>query len=485
MHTNVENALPVQENINALSYLRKESLDIYNRLHSVEEDIAFVEQVQQAYPDIPILPNLRCGAWYTNTETASDVPVYFKSTDGHFSNWSFNLRRANLHLLPLIIERKGVILVDSTRSGKRIPDALSKTVPIWCAVINRALRLLHPEHVKLNSSADWNCALYTPPGVVSTQEHHQIEKRLDEWAQNLANSSFSLPILPCPLRPMWLTPATSTFPAIDRRQPDAASFLPVICVSASKQIEKGVERRSGGFAYVQGSGDDHELWGMGLTPATFWMNRSELLAANRAELQGLVSQLVAADPSSSPLNKRISLPSSVEKVGGRLLLGTLGDVPEGRSDDGLDDIAYLLLTPSIEDAPLSAPQKSYVPTIAGKKGQAHFLQVILPAAMVFIRRNLAAGKRVCVACESGKDLSVGVVLAALQLFFADTGSIITPTPSATISESNVKADKKSLRIRLEWIIASRPEANPSRTTLKRVNEFLLSFPGSRMMPSEP
>ena len=29
------------------------------------------------------------------------------------------------------------ILVDSTRRGKRMPDALSKTVPIWCAVMSR------------------------------------------------------------------------------------------------------------------------------------------------------------------------------------------------------------------------------------------------------------------------------------------------------------------------------------------------------------
>jgi len=39
----------------ALSYLRKETLDIYNRLHSVEEDIDFVQQIHDAYPDTPLL----------------------------------------------------------------------------------------------------------------------------------------------------------------------------------------------------------------------------------------------------------------------------------------------------------------------------------------------------------------------------------------------------------------------------------------------
>ena len=76
-----------------------------------------------------------------------------------------------------------IILVDSTRLGKRIPDALSKTVPIWCAVINRAMLILHPE---TNHWSKWDTALYTPPGNVSMQEHHQIEQRLDSWAKNLA-----------------------------------------------------------------------------------------------------------------------------------------------------------------------------------------------------------------------------------------------------------------------------------------------------------
>lgn len=39
-------------------------------------------------------------------------------------------------------------------------------------------------------------------------------------------------------------------------------FFPVLCVSASKLVDDdngGIERRSG-YTYVQGSGDDHELW---------------------------------------------------------------------------------------------------------------------------------------------------------------------------------------------------------------------------------
>ena len=72
-----------------------------------------------------------------------------------------------------------------------------------------------------------------------------------------------LPALDRPLRPLWVTPASGRFPYV---APDA-TFLPVICVSASCAIDavdgrsSGIGRRAGGFSYVQGSGDDHELWG--------------------------------------------------------------------------------------------------------------------------------------------------------------------------------------------------------------------------------
>ncbi len=53
---------------------------------------------------------------------------------------------------------------------------------------------------------------------------------------------------------------------------------------------------------------------------------------------------------------------------------------------------------------------------------------------------------------------------------------------------NVLTDKPSIRTRLEWVIASRPQANPARATLKRVNEFLLTPPALRrvlLSPPEP
>jgi hypothetical protein len=51
-----------------LEYLRKESSDIFNRLHSIAEDAAFVEHVHQAYPTIPLL-----GKAYSPSPAASHL----------------------------------------------------------------------------------------------------------------------------------------------------------------------------------------------------------------------------------------------------------------------------------------------------------------------------------------------------------------------------------------------------------------------------
>lgn len=37
-------------------------------------------------------------------------------------------------------KKGGCVIVDSTRKGKRFPDSMSKTIPIWTCVLNRSIR---------------------------------------------------------------------------------------------------------------------------------------------------------------------------------------------------------------------------------------------------------------------------------------------------------------------------------------------------------
>lgn len=153
-----------------LSSLKRSALSVHNRLTSIISDSKFVASVAEAYGH-PLVANERCGSWYITPEKKTEG-VYFKSTDGHMAQWGFSLRRLNLQLLDVVQEHGGAVIVDSTRRGKSMPDALSKTIPIWCCVINRAVFGAQGEH-----------ALYTPPQAVSSSEHAQITSRIDGFVQ--------------------------------------------------------------------------------------------------------------------------------------------------------------------------------------------------------------------------------------------------------------------------------------------------------------
>jgi tRNA A64-2'-O-ribosylphosphate transferase len=79
------------------------------------------------------------------------------------------------------------MLVDSTRRGKRIPDALSKTVPIWCAVINRVAGRL--SQVIKNDDDDDNdenkwLELQFPKESVSPQEIAAINRLIPSFVRS-------------------------------------------------------------------------------------------------------------------------------------------------------------------------------------------------------------------------------------------------------------------------------------------------------------
>src|SRR5579862_2661942 len=90
-----------------------------------------------------------------------------------------------------VVTDDSAILVDSTRKGKKMPDALSKTVPIWCAVINRSI-----------SSKKEFQELHFPEESVSPQEIALINSLLPSFVESFKVSPllvFSLPPTPLAL----------------------------------------------------------------------------------------------------------------------------------------------------------------------------------------------------------------------------------------------------------------------------------------------
>ena len=82
-----------------------------------------------------------------------------------------------------------------------------------------------------------------------------------------------------------------------------------------------------------------------------------------------------------------------------------------------------LQTPNLQGDPNSALT---LKVLSSKKGEADFRTRILPLALDFIEKCLYDNRPVCIACATGNDLSVGVAVAVLQMFFDDEGVLRAP-----------------------------------------------------------
>ena len=107
-----------------LGELKRSTLSIRNRLQSIQKDADFAQRVADAYGR-PLVANERCGSWYIHPKHKSGS-AYFKSTDGHTGVWKLSTRRLNLHLLEIIGQNDGCIIVDSTRRGKSMYPSMNQ-----------------------------------------------------------------------------------------------------------------------------------------------------------------------------------------------------------------------------------------------------------------------------------------------------------------------------------------------------------------------
>ncbi|KAK4237833.1 tRNA A64-2'-O-ribosylphosphate transferase [Achaetomium macrosporum] len=460
--TLAEVIFPEQANHNfsrILGDLKRANLSITNRLRSIAQDAAFTDEVASALK-LPLVANERCGSWYIDPERKRGS-AYFKSTDGHTGQWKFSTRRLNLHLLELIGERDGCIIVDSTRRGKRMPDALSKTIPTWCAVLNRVLFPSRPH------------ALYVPPNTVSPSEASQISALLPQFVSSFLSLAIDLaPLrqtLKKPLRPFWITQEDDLSLAAEGLAGIAEEYYPVVCCTASRRVV-GAEMSEAG--YIQGAGDDTENWALGLTAEVFWRHREALFAASESELPGLIREFVASDNDKGRAEgvgmvKRVASPG--------VFVGTLA-AKERSLREGACVVA---LTPGTTAQSEWVKGPAHMEVGLGKsKAASRLLRDALPQICDFVLRNLkkpekgengtSGKKKVVVLCESGKDLSMGVALAVYCWCFDDAGNIRP-------DDDRPSFNKTAIRVRLGHIVTSLPEANPSRATLQSVNSFLMDW----------
>ncbi|KAK5828857.1 tRNA A64-2'-O-ribosylphosphate transferase [Linnemannia elongata] len=536
--------------------MRRDAKSLLNRLRSIQADASFVSEISNLFPQFPVIANERCGTWYVHPSKIHKPGVYFKSTDGHTGIWDFNLRRYNPHLISTIIRHGGCIIVDSTRKGKRVPDALSKTIPIWCATINNAVRkcalqnqaahedsgeavagghTLKKEQdesstaktaaeqtitTKDESGAEageaaallipalngdsWDTRYHSLPSLISRSEHVQIADKIEGFAEKLMRFTDMTPLttkLLKPIRPIWLTPQSFLL-RHDLPDYSQCAFLPVICLSASRVVQDGMEERDG-YLYVQGSGDDEEMWSKGLKPELFWENEEYLLeeGISPAECEQRAVEVVKEAKRKlmeKSRHRRVHFTPSMELCSeikpssiwiGNNASGRIPDCWDAGFDMVINCGAEIKRHPLCEFSNSDGGKDYYylhLPIAEGKKGQHQLLEMI-PIAIKAVHLMFATNNkdskviqetrspRILVHCQQGMDRSVGVSLALLVSCFDETTGAYSSGGGGG-GESFVKAtaSKEMIQRRLFQIMSHRLAARPSRATLKMVNTFFMS-----------
>lgn len=314
-----------------LRELRRVEYSLRARLLSIEHDtwqaLCLYEQIFPRYrcdvnECLPLFGNLRAGGWYVPPSSVGNAlpqthVCSFKSADGHYGKWASSLRRPNLHVLTAAAKHGGVVIVDVTRRGKVWPDSLSKTVPIWCTIVNILAQIAKCECGRVKER-EWKCCacmyqVNVHPSVPNS-ERSQINALVTRWLSDWQCAALDVRSLlgerqahdMKPLRPVWVRPGRPLWQ--DGLPSRELAFAPVLCISASTPpapdqrayVEPRLEehvvcgvtfpKRATGFSYIPGAGDDEDTWSKGLRPDTFWKYRELLLSIPEERLDRMSIQ---------------------------------------------------------------------------------------------------------------------------------------------------------------------------------------------------
>ena len=467
--------------------IRRDRVGLRARLFSIESDSAFVARVRLALGSIPFLGNRRNGAWYARDYAGTS---YFKSTDGHQNQCRFSMARANLDVAAQVVKAGGAVIVDSTRRGKRFPDSFSRTVPIWCAV--------------LNGIAFGTVCLHLPPWIPQIERRRLLEvvrKWIDtvqETAPDVAEIIRSYVALP--LHPVWLSPCVASFQnprnaslrvnqAIDAtdectdqepyefevdlddaeaaadlllRQMRAPGSVPVFLLSASISGMSDEEHRMfHSWSYVQGAADDEEAWARDITPSQFWEHVIPLLQcqdyavrdnAACAQLLDSIADIGAASMGAD----------SFCSIGNTGIVICSRSRAEGKASSSS---AVINLDERAIECALS---HLHVPiqNKKGKKDSSTWQKVLLPSALRFYYEFCVVQKNPClITCSNGAMASIIVALSILFVFFNDTFTQRRdPFLKRVVTKAKVQAAIMMLKVYA-------PGATPPRRMVKELLKF--------------
>lgn len=337
-----------------------------------------------------------------------------------------------------------------------MPDALSKTIPIWCAVINR---FLFPDLKEAHK-------LCTPPRCVSGSEHDQIEELLPKFVE----SFFSLQLenviqrqkITKPLQPFWVV-QDSPLPTV---QPDHSDKTAIILCTSSRRVTEGDVAADG---YIQGAGDDNEHWSLGLTPDVFWKHRESIMSTSEEELPKVIEQFMAEQKTEGTSNTVAPvLVSSTASI----FVG-----PDSFLQQGGSEIFPVVIHCGNQPSEVIREHLKghywHLKCRAGRTGSKDLRRELRKLSAFFTSDQHS--EKVFVCCTTGTDLAIGVALYIIcRLDAARSGVASDPNSSDLLASPSETLDKDFIRKRLAWISAAQPILKPSRATLLAVNDALLS-----------
>ncbi|KAK8550278.1 hypothetical protein V6N12_038995 [Hibiscus sabdariffa] len=410
----------------------------------------------------------------------------------------------------------GCFIVDSTRRGKRFPDSMSKTIPIWTCVLNRAIfnylnKLSNDESSLVerqdsgtgHNCVDWDCSLHLPLWVSET-EKAAIEDRLEGWTKDLEASGADIATLASclkkPLRPLWISQRTVIW-INEVPDYDSWDFTPIILVSASSSSGVTQHRTTSEFSwnYIPGAGDDEESWARGLSPNLFWSHAYDLISAGPDSCNQKVADIVEKDrvyraqrgqnapqitakpsisgsspnpPCLEPLLcsdlSSLTVNSSEEDCGIFWLGSTNLAIGASQVAEHASNVDCVL---NCDQWPISVHHQEaeaylHLPIVNSKMDRFSLFNN-LPSAVTFANSNLTKGRTLLICCRDGEDISVCVCLAILISLFDDEGSF---DGGKSFGERGIT--KCEMRRRLVYICKFAIKARPSRGNLRQVFSFL-------------
>jgi tRNA A64-2'-O-ribosylphosphate transferase len=222
-----------------------------------------------------------------------------------------------------------------------------------------------------------------------------------------------------------------------------------------------------------------------LKPNVFHQHRDRLLSTPKQDLPSVIEEVKASSAKDTAKLNSSHLASTTEiPANSGLILGVTLALKE--LEPSKERMVLQLTRLSAEEMPdpASSDDHLFFRIPKSKKGETYYFGTVLPAGAEAASKARSEGKEVLVVDDDGKDVSVGVMVALSWIFIDDQGSRRSgPVPTGEQTRFSryhclmiwmYIATKSDTRTRLQWILDKRPGANPSRSTLQRVNEFLMS-----------